>query len=533
MTAQEAYNQLDPQQWANTSAVEKLALLEEIQNNLKQYAKELGLADIKMKNDFIGTEIYTEGFGIAASAGPIANMLMGAHHVYEALVNGEMLKPVSIQKIDATITALQTWPLFPKDKMIAGKQKGYVYVKGEPKQINPLDKPAGVIAISGAGNYSSSVEMVKALFFENKATIHKPHQNNVETDRIWAKIFQPLIDKKAVVFIEPEEARSMTSLEGLHAIYFTGSTGVAHAIQNNAKAPLVSECGGNNPLLIIPGDKPWTDKEIKHQAIQVASLGKMNGGAVCGRVQTVITSKNWPQRQQFIDTLREAIAEDTFANGTYYPGVDKTQVAFIENQPTAEVLQPEGGKYVNTDFVFIPNVKEDDFAITHEAFCQIISEIPLDTESNVEDYLTKAITFCNNKLLGTLGCMILVDNDTFKTNEHRIMQAVNELNYGGIAINTIPPNIFLSAYMTWGGCNESIEDFVSGVGNFGNAHNYENIVKSVLIDDFNSQGMLMTNKKLMEHLYTNSTYFMIDNSWGHFAKLAGQMMLDSCRKKDF
>ncbi len=533
MTAQEAFNYLDPHSWANTAAVEKLALIEEIQKNLGKYADALGQADIKMKNDLIGADMYTKGFGIAGTAGPIAGMLMGSHHLYEALVNGEMLQPVSTKKLDGNITEIQTWPIFPKDKMLAGKQKGYVHVKGEPKQINPLEKPAGIIAISGAGNYSSSVEMVKALFFENKAAIHKPHQNNVESDRIWAKIFQPLIDRKALVFIEPEEARAMTVLEGLHAIYFTGSTEVAHAIQNNAKAPLVSECGGNNPLLVIPGNRPWTDKEIKHQALQIASLGKMNGGAVCGRVQTIITSKNWPQREHFLDTLRKAISEDTYAVGTYYPGVEKTKEAFLENQPTAEILKVENGKYPTTDFVFIPDVKEDDFAVRNEAFCQIISEVPLDTENNVDDFLTKATQFCNEKMLGSLGLMILVDNDTMEANEARIHQAINELNYGGIAVNTIPPNVFMSAYLTWGGCNENQEDFVSGVGNFGNAHNYENIVKSVLIDDFSSPGMLMTNKKMMDHLFTNSAYFSIDNSWRHFAKMAGQMVVDGFKKKDF
>lgn len=533
MTAQEAYNQLDPQGWANTSPVEKLALIEEIQKNLKEYAKDLGSADIKMKNNYIGTEIYEVGFGIAGTAGPIAGVLMGCRHLYEALVNGEMLEPVEVKKIDDGITAIQTWPIFPKDKMVAGKQKGYLYVKGEPKQVSPLEKPPGIIAISGAGNYSSSVEMVKALFFENKAVIHKPHENNIESDKVWEKIFQPLVDRKAAAFIGADQSRAMTALDGLHAIYFTGSTGVAHAIQNSAKAPLVSECGGNNPCLIVPGDRPWTDKEIEHQALQIASLGKMNGGAVCGRTQTLITSKNWPQREQFLDALRKAIAEDTYAVGTYYPDVEKTKAAFLENQPTAEILKPENGKYPTTEFVLIPDVKEDDFAIKNEAFCQIISETPLDTENNADDFLTKATAFANSKILGSLGCMVLVDNDTLKAHENRVYQAINELNYGGIAVNTIPPNVFMNAYLTWGGCNESKEDFVSGVGNFGNAHNYENVVKSVLIDDFNSQGMLMTNKKMMEHLFTNSTYFSIDNSWGHFAKMAGQMVVDGFKKKDF
>ncbi len=375
--------------------------------------------------------------------------------------------------------------------------------------------------------------MVKALFFENKAVIHKPHQNNVESDRIWAKIFQPLIDRRALVFIEPEEARAMTALDGLHAIYFTGSTGVAHAIQNNAKAPLISECGGNNPLLIVPGDRPWTDKEIRHQALQVASVGKMNGGAVCGRVQTIVTSRKWPQRTQFLDALRKAISQDTYAVGTYYPGVEKTKEAFLENQPTAEVLDVENGKYPTTDFIFIPDAREDDFAVKNEAFCQIFSEIPLETEGNADDYLEKATAFCNDELLGTLGCMILVDNDTMRARRDRVMKAVKELNYGGIAVNTIPPNVFMNAYLTWGGCNENSEDFVSGIGNFGNAHNYENVVKSVLIDDFNAQGMLMTNKQMMEHLFINSAYFAIDNSWRHFAKMASQMVVDGFKKKDF
>lgn len=262
-------------------------------------------------------------------------------------------------------------------------------------------------------------------------------------------------------------------------------------------------------------------------------MGKLNGGAVCGRVQTIITSKNWPHRQAFLEAVRKAISEDTYAIGTYYPGVEVTKKSFLENQPTADILKVEGGKYPTTDFIFIPDVKEDDYAVKNEAFCQIISEIALDTESNVDDYLTKATTFCNEKLLGTLGCMIVVDNDTFKNHEARILKATEELNYCGIAINTVPPNVFMNAYLTWGGCNESKENFVSGVGNFGNAHNYENVVKSVLIDDFNAQGMLITKKALMEHLFINSTNFAITNKWGQFAKMAGQMVVDGMKKKDF
>jgi len=205
----------------------------------------------------------------------------------------------------------------------------------------------------------------------------------------------------------------------------------------------------------------------------------------------------------------------------------------LENQPTAEVLKPENGRHNKSDFVLIPNVLEDDFAISNEAFCQVLDEIPLDVSTDTNEFLTKATDFCNNKLLGSLGCMILVDNDTFKNKEARVNQVIRELNYGGIAVNDVPPNIWLNPYLTWGGCGETTEDFVSGVGNFGNAMNFNNVKKSVIINDFTSTSFELTNRKRVEHLLENVSYFSIDQSWGSFAKLGGQMMIDGFRGKDF
>lgn len=531
MTAKEAFDTLDPKKWGSTSAIERLALLEQVQNNLKEYAEELGKVDAEMKNNLIGENITSVAEGMGTTVMPMAGTLMGIQHLYESLVKGKMPQALQTEKVDDNLYEIQVFPIHSKDKLSAAKQTGFIHVEGEPKQINPMDKPAGVIAISGAGNYSSSIEMAMALFLENKVTLHKPHQLNEATDTVWEKIFRPLIDINAVAFCSADQGREMSELEGLHAIYFTGSTNVAQAIQKQASAPLVSECGGNNPCIIVPGK--WTDKDLKRQAIQLASVGKLNGGAVCGRPQTIITSKNWEQREQFLEELRKAIAKETFACGSHYPGVDKTKETFLEHQPTAEILKPENGKHKKSDFVLIPNISEEDFAVTNEAFCQIYSEISLDVSTDTEDFLTKATNFCNDKLLGSLGCMILIDNDTMKKNEVRLNQTIRELNYGGIAVNDVPPNIWLNAYLTWGGCGETTDNFVSGVGNFGNALNFENVKKSVIKNDFNATSFELTNRKRVEHLLENVSYYSIDQSWGHFAKLAGQMMIDNFKGKDF
>ncbi|CUI85824.1 aldehyde dehydrogenase family protein [Cognatishimia activa] len=531
MIAVDAFKTLDPEAWTKVGVVERLALIETIQDNMLTFAEELGDADAAMKNDLAGNGAVSQAEGIATTLNAMGNTMMGIRHMYESLVHGEMPQANGSREIGEGLYEVDVYPIHRKDKLLAGKGRGFLHVEGAPKQVNPLDKPAGVIAVSGAGNYSSSIEMAMALFLENKAVIHKPHALNQASDDVWAKVFAPLVDMKALAFIDGDQGREMAALAGLDAIYFTGSTGVAHAIQDAASAPLVSECGGNNPCLIVPGE--WTDKEMEHWAIQIASAGKLNGGAVCGRPQTIITSKNWPQREQFIAALRKAIAEDTFGTATYYPGVDKTKERFLKNQPTAEILQPEGGAHPASDFVLIPGIKEDDFAVTNEAFCQIFSELPLDTENTAEDFLTKATVFCNDKLLGTLGCMLLVDNTTLKANEDRVHQAVNELNYGGIAVNNIPPNIWLNGYLTWGGCGETTENFVSGVGNFGNGLNFENIKKSVIIDDFAADTFALTNRKQIDHLLVNASKFSVDQSWGKFAKLAGQMVVDGLRRKDF
>ena len=57
-------------------------------------------------------------------------------------------------------------------------------------------------------------------------------------------------------------------------------------------------------------------------------MAKLNGGAVCGRPQTLVTSTHWAQREEFLAALKKAIAEETPAAGTYYPGSDKVAEAF-------------------------------------------------------------------------------------------------------------------------------------------------------------------------------------------------------------
>ncbi|EPL8005446.1 aldehyde dehydrogenase family protein [Klebsiella aerogenes] len=533
MNATEAIDQLDPQKWTTTSPAERLHLLEEIRANLKKYGDDLAFADSKMKNGILGAPLFSYPMSKVATVVPMASTVSAAIILYESILDGKMPQPLSVEKVSEDLYDIYVFPQERKDKLMYADQKSRIRVKGAPKQINPMEKPAGIIAVLGAGNYSSALEVLKAIFFENCTVVHKPHHLNEETDRIWAKIMQPLIDRRVLSFCDADRGQDLTVDPRLSRIYFTGGTATAEAIMSATETPLISECGGNNPCIIVPGDRPWTKKEIEHQAVQIATMAKFNGGANCGRPQTLVTSKHWPQRKEFLDALRVAISETTPAMGMYYPGADKVVDGFRQAYPDAEVLSPEGGKYPHSDVILLTDVEPGGYATSHEAFSLVLTEVPLDLPANAAHFLPGAVKFANTQLLGTLASAILIDEDTRKAHQKLLEQAVSDLEYGAVAINSMPSFIFLNPYLTWGG-NEAGKTFVSGSGNFGNLLNYENVEKSIMEAKFMSPGhMLYTNKRAFDNMAGNMANFAVEPTWMNLTCLMGDAIRDSFRKKDF
>ena len=98
----------------------------------------------------------------------------------------------------------------------------------------------------------------------------------------------------------------------------------------------------------------------------------------------------------------------------------------------------------------------------------------------------------------------------------------------------MPPFIFLSPYLTWGGNEEGAAEFVSGHGNFGNAMCFDNVEKSIMVDDFMSAGhMMQTNKTAFDHLAVHMTDYALAPTWMNLTRLMGGAVIDSFRGKDF
>jgi acyl-CoA reductase-like NAD-dependent aldehyde dehydrogenase len=533
MKAQAAFDALHPKQWAATDARARITILEHLQSNMTRYAADVGSADVKMRNNLIGEDLYSAGVGVYGTVGLMGATVAATIDLYRSIAAGKPMTARQVTDLGDGTYDIEVFPQTAKDKVTAGRQRGHLRVRGVPKRVDPLHKEEGVIAVLGAGNYSSSVETVKALFWENKAVILKAHPLNTASDAVWQKIFAPLVDPGALSFCDPDDGVALTKLDGLSAIYFTGGSNSAKAIMEGTDTPLVSECGGNNPCIVVPGDRRWSDKEISHQAIQFVSLAKLNGGAVCGRAQTLVTSKHWPQREQFLDAIRKAFTEDTPAVGTYYPGSEKVRDAFAHEYPGAEVLQAEGGKHEFTDGLLITGADPDSLAAQEEAFSQVIAEIPLDEPADADQFIPAAVSYCNEKLLGSLTCMVIIDNDTRKAHSETFDSALGALNYGSIAVNTIPPLVFANPYLIWGG-NEEGRELVSGTGNFGNLLGFENIEKAIMYDNFVSMThFLYTKKRRFDLLMSSNARYVLHPSWTNLTRMTATAMRATMARKDF
>jgi len=520
-TASQALSQLNPEVWENTNIIRRIKLLKSIQKNLIKYAHELGLSDMQMKNSLMEEELFSYNVSKMGTVVPLGNTVTACIDLYQSLSKNRMLKPAQIKAVDENLWDIHVRRPTLIQQLAYGSNKEVLRVKGKPRQINPMDKPVRVIAVLGAGNYSSALEVITALFLENSVVVHKPHQLNVASDAIWEKVLEPLVKIGVLSFTNHDQGQQLTADSRVHKIYFTGGSKTAQAIERHSKAEVVSECGGNNPCIIVPGDRPWTKKEITHQAQFIVSIGKLNGGAACGRPQTIITSKKWPQRQELISAIRQAIF-DTPASGTYYPGSERVKQNFIDAYAHAETLKSNNCK--NTDVILIEDIDPESYGIQHEAFCQVFTEIGLDVDANAEDFLPEAVKFSNQKLLGTLACAIIIDEETQKTHQKVLDQAVTDLAYGAITINEMPPTIWLSPYLTWGG-NELNQPLVSGRGNFGNILNFENVEKSILIGSFLSPGhLIVKNQRAFDDLAQAATDFSINPGWMNLMKLIKSIM---------
>jgi acyl-CoA reductase-like NAD-dependent aldehyde dehydrogenase len=356
-----------------------------------------------------------------------------------------------------------------------------------------------VALVLGAGNVSSIAPMdtLYQLFTLDRVVILKMNPVNEVLGPYLKQAMDALVRRGflRIVYGGAQVGQHIVDHDDVAAIHLTGSDKTHDAIvfgtgeegerRKAAAEPRItkdvsSELGNVTPIIVVPG--PWSDKDLALRGRHIASMLTNNAGFNCIAARVIVQHRAWNRRRALLSAVRDAL-RGCEPRHPYYPGAVERWKQFVGTYAQAERLGPEGEDKV--PFTLIPEIdpdRDDDLALTTEAFSGVMGEVALDAPRTVVDYIDQAVEFCNESLWGTLAATILVHPDSLRDPEvaQAVERAVDHLEYGAVVVNEWAAVVYGSPAASWGAYPGSPpEDIQSGRGVVHNAYMLEHVEKAV------------------------------------------------------
>jgi acyl-CoA reductase-like NAD-dependent aldehyde dehydrogenase len=367
-------------------------------------------------------------------------------------------------------------------------------------------KHGGKVAlVLGAGNVASigPMDMLYKLFVEDQVVIFKTNPVNAYLGPLIEESFRTLIEQGflQVVYGGAVEGAYLCNHPGVEEIHITGSDKTFDAIVFGAgeegarrkaeRQPVLNkritaELGNVSPVIVVPG--PWSAGDLAYQAEHIASMLTNNAGFNCNATRVVVQHRQWEQRDQLLQHMRNILAQVP-TRIAYYPGAHNRYQAFVSAHPEAEQFGTTTEKELPWTLIagVNPNAT-DDLCFTTEAFCSLFAETNIDAAS-VPEYIDRAVNLANKHHWGTLNATIIVHPTSLKDPEvaAAVERAVANLRYGTIGVNYWAGTGFVLCVTTWGAFpGHEMHDIQSGVGVVHNTLMFSRPQKSVLRAPFRS-----------------------------------------------
>ncbi len=378
----------------------------------------------------------------------------------------------------------QVFPEDWSDRLLWLGVKGEVWLQpGHPPtqgQREPIAK-GQVSLVLGAGNIAaiSPLDVLHKLFVEHQVVLLKMNPVNARLGPLIEALFAPLQAEGFFEMVYGDGALGsyLCYHPQVDTVHVTGAQSTFNAIvwgstlaeqqlrrriqEPKLTKPITAELGGVLPIVVVPGR--WSAADLAFQASQVASTVTHNASFNCVAGQVLVLARGWPQRDAFLDQVRQALrqADPRLA---YYPGAQERYQALMEHYPQAEVLGMEAPNAI--PWTLIPDVvpQPQEYALTTEAFCGILAETSLDA-CEPDAFLAAATDFVNQQVAGTLACTLLISGATRRRYRVAFEQAIADLRYGTIGVNVWAGALFLLAALPWGAFpGQTLTDIGSGCG---------------------------------------------------------------------
>ncbi len=353
--------------------------------------------------------------------------------------------------------------------------------------------PKGKVAlVLGAGNIASiaPLDVLYKLIAEGQVCILKMNPVNEYLGPFLEEAFLPLANFVKVVYGGGAIGAWLCNHPLVEEIHITGSarthdnivfgTGPDGEARKARDQPIndrrvTSELGNISPTVVVPG--PWTAADLQFQAENIATQKMHNAGFNCIAAQVLVLPAEWDQTQALADAVKSTL-KAVLNRHAYYPGAADRQAGALKAHPDAELLDTGSG----VPRTLISNVAPDsaDFCFREEAFGGVLTETRLPGK-DARAFLKNAVAFCNDSLWGTLGANLLIHPRTIQELGTDFDDALAELRYGCIAINTWTGVGFLLAQASWGAYpGHARNDIQSGSGVVHNSLLFDRPQKSIV-----------------------------------------------------
>jgi acyl-CoA reductase-like NAD-dependent aldehyde dehydrogenase len=317
-----------------------------------------------------------------------------------------------------------------------------------------------VVGVLGAGNVSSipATDALTKILQENRAVLLKMNPVNDYLGPIFERALAPLFETGVfrLAYGAADAGSYVAGHDGIGEIHITGSVDTHDAIvwggdpqdrQRRRAAntpvltkPITSELGNVTPWIVAPGK--YTDSELRFQVESVAASIVNNASFNCIATKVIVTCKDWPDRDRFLDML-ESMLRDVPPRYAYYPGAGARFAEFSGRKPG----NPE---YLPWTLIRDADPNESPHLFEQESFVCVCAETALQAASP-EEFLSRAVEFVNERLWGTLAAAVTVPSGLRKRSSGAMDAALRELRYGTIGVNQWPGVAYALMSTPWGG----------------------------------------------------------------------------------
>ena len=492
--------------FATLSIEKRIALTTSMQQGLLKVVEAMVEAGCKAKGIAPDSNLAAEEW--AAGYWGVVRQLRLVRESLQSIAKTGNTKIGKVKRTAAGNLAVQVYPNNAIDGMLFKDITVDVYMQPDVTEQSLANDRASfykkphqgkVALVLGAGNIASIglMDVLTKMFNEGKVCLLKMNPVNAYLGPYIEDAFKTAIDQQflAVVYGGAEVGRHLVYHPKIDEVHLTGSDKTYDQIvwgNNGAEAderraqnqpllrkPISAELGNVSPIIIVPG--PYTDKEIRFQAEQIAAAFTMNASFMCCTAKVLVMPKNWDGRAKFIKALQEVCAE-TPTRQAYYPGAEDRWQRVVQNRSNvSKIGEPQVGEL---PWTFITDLNPDDVhesLFTEESFCSVIANVQVGSADPIE-FLQAATEFANNKLWGTLNATLIVHPKTLKdaNTNAAFEQAICQLKYGAITVNTFIGLLFCTG-APWGAHPSSTSsDIQSGNGFVHNTNMLEGIEKTVL-----------------------------------------------------